>query len=179
MARHIWIGTNMVAPLVAIAAAAAARAVAAAAGKKVVSGTIGKRSGAAYAAAKSAASAKAKASALKAAADKKAFKEIAKRKPLPNPKSAVKVKPSAKTPGNPLNRTKTSHYMSGSANRGAGPEGPYRRGGPVGKKKIGRIERSAKNKPGAPDVRFDAGSDPWKSNVVKINSQRNLKKKTK
>ena len=126
----------MPAPL-GIAAIAAARALSGAAGKRVIGALEGKKSAAKYAAAKSAANAKAKSAAMKKAADKKAFKEIAKKKPLATPKSAVRVKPPAKTVGNPPNNIKAWESVLSSASRGGV-------GRTMGKTKDARVANSKK-----------------------------------
>ncbi len=96
----------MVAPIVGLAVGAAARAVA----KKVAS------------------------NAVKSAATKKLVKEAAKKKPLTNPKSAVRVKPAARQIGNPPDLTKVGNRMIESVARSGGGGR-----GPLGKTKDARV----------------------------------------
>ena len=139
----------MVLPLVGLAAGVAARAVA----KKVAS------------------------NAVKKAATKKVVKEAAKKKPLATPKSNVKVKPAAKQVGNPPNESRALEEMVSSISRGS-----IRQGGPQGKTKTTRVFNSSANKR-KPDARTPARTpaqgnrSALKYDTVKINSQRNLKKK--
>jgi hypothetical protein len=137
----------MVLPLVGLAAGVAARAVA----KKVAS------------------------NAVKKAATKKLVKEAAKKKPLTNPKSAVKVKPAAKPVGNRPNPSKAEEEMISSVSRGGV-------GRQLGKAKTARKFQSSTNKakPNAstPSRTPEQGNrGAFSYNTVKINSQRNLKKK--
>jgi hypothetical protein len=90
MARHVWIGINMPAPIIGLVVGGAVRAVA----KRVAP------------------------NAVKSAATKKLVKETAKRKPLATPKSGVKVKSAAKQVGNPPNNTKAWESVLSSASRG-------------------------------------------------------------
>jgi hypothetical protein len=87
----------MPAPIIGLAAGAAARAVA----KRVAS------------------------NAVKSAATKKLVKEAAKKKPLTTPKSNVKVKPAAKQVGNPPNTAKSiSSKIDSVARAGGAGRGP-------------------------------------------------------
>ena len=104
----------MPAPIVAAAALAAKVAkltMRQKAGKAVVNATTGKTSARKYA--ESAARSNAKKAEAKAA-----VKAAAKRKPLANPKSAVRVKPAAKQVGNPRNDVKAWESVLSSASRG-------------------------------------------------------------
>ena len=89
MARHLWIGINMPAPLIGLIVGGAARAVA----KRVAP------------------------NAVKSAATKKLVKETAKRKPLATPKSGVKVKPAAKQQPNKPDSAKTMFKNDSSRTR--------------------------------------------------------------
>jgi len=147
----------MVLPLVGIAAGVAARAVA----KKVAS------------------------NAVKSAATKKLVKEAAKKKPLTNPKSAVKVLPRKTAPKNDLSSRGAKPTRSERSERAADlsfkkAEGRYegeyltRMTGLKGPKGVTSQRTRGQ---GASSLRKEAAVRKEIKPVVKINSQRNLKKK--
>lgn len=147
----------MVAPLVGLAVGAAARAVA----KKVAS------------------------NAVKKAATKKVVKEAAKRKPLAEPKSAVKVLPRKTAPktdlssrgAKPTRSERTERAADLYFNKAEGRwEGEYltRMTGLKGPR--GVTSQSTRGQ-GARSLRKEAAIKKEVKPVVKINSQRNLKKK--
>ena len=122
MARHVWIGINMPAPLVGAGIRIGGQIVKAAFGKEAAK--------------------KAVAVSTKNAAKKKeardAVKAAAKKKPLANPKSAVRVKPPKKTVGNPPNLARAEGRQIESVARAGGVKGP------LGKRRDARVFTSKK-----------------------------------
>jgi hypothetical protein len=126
--------------------------------------------------------AKAGATVAKAVSSTSKAKKVVK--PLTEPKSAVKTKPAAKQVGNPPDLTKVGNRMIESiARSGGGGRGS------LGKKKDARVvnakglrkstDASARGiaKEPARLPKSDTSRSPFSYNTVKINSQRNLKKK--
>jgi hypothetical protein len=167
----------MVAPLVGIAAAAAARAIAAAAGKKVVSATMGKQSAAKYAASKAAANARIKAS-------QTAVKTIPKKKIAEPSKASVKVLPRKTAPktdlsnrGTKLTRVQRSERAQDyQFDRSLGKY--YSNQDRIAGTNPSELARGSRGQ-GVKSARKTAAIKKEAKPVVKINSQSNLKKKVK
>jgi len=156
-----------VAKVASVAAKPLAAAARNAAGKKVVSATMGKAAAEKYATA----AAKRTAQRTQTASDLKNTKTLA----TPS-KASVKVKPAAKQVGNRPNPTKADEEMISSVSRGGIGRGS------LGKGKTARTFNSSANK-SKPDARTPARTPEqgergaFSYNTVKINSQRNLKKR--